>query len=205
MVAHRGIAQGHLVADVLTGITRHWDHRSMPAVCFTDQEVFAVGMPPTHGLRCGQRLRSDSDRHRAVQVQWEGPDLGRRRWLRPRRGRPGERRGGRIHGVGSGVAELASAASYAIELGITLQDLESSVIAHPTLSKALTDAVLDAIRPASRLSTPGRISSKPRPPDSCDHGCDRPVRVDERDTVFAFRVATGDETWFGGRLYHRPK
>jgi dihydrolipoamide dehydrogenase len=145
MLAHRGMAQGNLVADVLAGIETHWDHRSMPAVCFTDPEVFVVGRLPgsettaegagpvvtgTAPFRSNGRaltLADDDGFIRVVADPMTGAVVG-------------------IQGVGSNVSELASAASYAIEMGATLGDLETSVIAHPTLSESLTDAVLAAIR-----------------------------------------------------------
>jgi dihydrolipoamide dehydrogenase len=149
MLAHRGIAQGNLVADVLAGIDRHWDHRSMPAVCFTDPEIFAVGRLPnaecsaddkretvtgTAQFRANGRALTLGDEDGFIRVVADaisGAVLG-------------------IQGVGSGVSELASAASYAVEFAVTLGDLEASVIAHPTLSETLSDAALDAIQRASR-------------------------------------------------------
>jgi dihydrolipoamide dehydrogenase len=34
---------------VTAGKDRVWDHRALPAVCFTDPEIFAVGIEPEVG------------------------------------------------------------------------------------------------------------------------------------------------------------
>jgi dihydrolipoamide dehydrogenase len=148
MLAHRGIAQGQLAADVIAGRDRIWDHRALPAVCFTDPEVFSVGAEPEMGgdaadtssvvagvapFRSNGRaltLGEDGGFIRVVADAVSGAVVS-------------------IQGVGKGVSELAAPASYAIELGATLDDLEASIIPHPALGEALTDAVVNAIRRVS--------------------------------------------------------
>src|SRR5690606_9383293 len=46
MLAHRAMAQGEMVAEIVAGNRRAWDKRSIPAVCFTDPEVVSVGLSP---------------------------------------------------------------------------------------------------------------------------------------------------------------
>ena len=44
MLAHRAMAQGEMVAEIVAGHKRSWDKRCIPAVCFTDPEI-VIGRP----------------------------------------------------------------------------------------------------------------------------------------------------------------
>ncbi len=46
MLAHRAMAQGEMVAEIIAGNRRAFDHRAIPSVCFTDPEIVAVGLAP---------------------------------------------------------------------------------------------------------------------------------------------------------------
>ena len=53
MLAHRAMAQGGLVAEVIAGMPSTWDHRVVPEVCFTDPEIVKVGMSPDEATAAG--------------------------------------------------------------------------------------------------------------------------------------------------------
>ena len=46
MLAHRAMAQGAMLAEIIAGEKRAFDHRAIPAICFTDPEIVAVGLAP---------------------------------------------------------------------------------------------------------------------------------------------------------------
>ena len=46
MLAHRAMAQGEMVSEIVAGHGRSWDKRAIPAVCFTDPEIVSVGLSP---------------------------------------------------------------------------------------------------------------------------------------------------------------
>ena len=46
MLAHRAMAQGELVAEIIAGEKRAFDSLAIPAICFTDPEIVAVGLAP---------------------------------------------------------------------------------------------------------------------------------------------------------------
>ncbi len=54
MLAHRAMAQGEMVAEIVAGRKRAWDKRCIPAICFTDPEVVSAGLLPdearSHGF-----------------------------------------------------------------------------------------------------------------------------------------------------------
>src|SRR6185437_6675532 len=46
MLAHRAMAQGEMVAEIVAGLKRSWDRRCIPAICFTDPEIVTAGLSP---------------------------------------------------------------------------------------------------------------------------------------------------------------
>ena len=58
MLAHRAMAQGEMVAEIVAGKRRSWDKRCIPAVCFTDPEIVIAGLSPDEARKTavGTRL-----------------------------------------------------------------------------------------------------------------------------------------------------
>ena len=46
MLAHRAMAQGEMVAEIIAGRKRAWDRICIPAICFTDPEIVTAGLSP---------------------------------------------------------------------------------------------------------------------------------------------------------------
>lgn len=53
MLAHRAMAQGEMVAEIVAGHKRSWDKRCIPAVCFTDPEIVGAGLSPEEARAAG--------------------------------------------------------------------------------------------------------------------------------------------------------
>jgi dihydrolipoamide dehydrogenase len=53
MLAHRAMAQGEMVAEIIAGKRRHFTPAAIPAVCFTDPEVVVVGHDAARGEAAG--------------------------------------------------------------------------------------------------------------------------------------------------------
>jgi len=143
MLAHRAMAQGELVAELIAGAPRHTlARRVIPAVCYTDPEIVAAGMSP------GDATAAGID---AVVATGNFAGNGRALTLGRRDGfvRVVARRdNGAVLGlqaVGPEVSELATTFAMALELGCVLDDVASVVPAHPTLGEALQEAVFTAL------------------------------------------------------------
>jgi len=142
MLAHRGMAQGEMVAEIVSGKKRRFAPASIPAVCFTDPEVVVSGMSP-------------------VQAQDGGIDVitgmfpftanGRAMTLESTDGfvRVVARKDNHLivgwQAVGRSVSELAAAFSQSLEMGATLEDIGATIHAHPTLGEAVQEACLRAL------------------------------------------------------------
>ncbi|MGO7623903.1 FAD-dependent oxidoreductase, partial [Rhizobium ruizarguesonis] len=51
MLAHRAMAQGEMVAEIISGKKRAWDKRCIPAIFFTDPEIVSAGLSAVLGRR----------------------------------------------------------------------------------------------------------------------------------------------------------
>jgi dihydrolipoamide dehydrogenase len=142
MLAHRAMAQGEMVAEIIAGKKRAFDHVAIAAICFTDPEIVAVGLSPdaakgAHGeVRVGHfpfrangramTLQDDDGFVRIVARADNHVVLG-------------------IQAVGQGVSELSAAFSLALEMGARLEDIALTIHAHPTLSEAFHESALAAL------------------------------------------------------------
>src|SRR6185369_11695826 len=57
MLAHRAMAQGEMVAEIVGGKQRAWDKRCIPAICFTDPEIVTAGLSPDEARDQGYAIR----------------------------------------------------------------------------------------------------------------------------------------------------
>ncbi len=142
MLAHRAMAQGEMVAEIVAGHKRNWDKRCIPAVCFTDPEIVTAGLSPDEArasgieIKIGQfpfqangramttlaedgfvRIVARADNHLVLGIQ----------------------------AVGHGVSELSASFSLAIEMGARLEDIAGTIHAHPTQSEAFQESALKAL------------------------------------------------------------
>ena len=142
MLAHRAMAQGEMAAEIIAGEKRAFDHRAIPAICFTDPEIVAVGLAPeaaraAHGeivtgifpFRANGRAMTKQADEGFVRIIARADNhvvLG-------------------IHAVGGGVSELSAAFALALEMGARLEDVAGTIHAHPTESEAFHEAALKAL------------------------------------------------------------
>ncbi|TGR17690.1 MULTISPECIES: dihydrolipoyl dehydrogenase [unclassified Mesorhizobium] len=141
MLAHRAMAQGEMVAEIVAGHKRNWDKRSIPAVCFTDPELVTAGLSPEEAKGQGEvkigmfpfaangramtklgedgfvRVVARADNHLVLGIQ----------------------------AVGQGVSELSAAFGLALEMGARLEDIAGTIHAHPTQGEGFQEAALKAL------------------------------------------------------------
>ena len=148
MLAHRAMAQGEMVAEIVAGRKRVWDKRAIPAVCFTDPEIVTAGLSPDEARAQGYEIRvglfpfaangramttqSEDGFVRAVARADTNLVLG-------------------LQAVGAGISELSSAFSLALEMGARLEDIAGTIHAHPTRSESLQEAALKALGHAPHI------------------------------------------------------
>ncbi len=142
MLAHRAMAQGEMVAEIIAGRRRHFTPAAIPAVCFTDPEVVVVGRTPDEaaqaGLDCISALFPFAANGRAMTLEASDGFV-----------RVVARRDNHLilgwQAVGRGVSELCTAFGHSIEMGARLEDAAGTIHAHPTLGEAVQEAALRAL------------------------------------------------------------
>lgn len=142
MLAHRAMAQGEMVAEVIAGEKRAWDKVTIPAVCFTDPEIVTAGLSPDQARATGIEIRS---------AQFPFQANGRAMTTESEDGfvrivaRADNHLVLGLQAVGAGVSELSAPFALALEMGCRLEDVAATIHAHPTLGEAIPEAALRAL------------------------------------------------------------
>ena len=142
MLAHRAMAQGEMVAEIIAGKNRHFMPAAIPAVCFTDPEVVSVGLSPDEAKAQGIELKTAlfpfAANGRAMTL---GSSAGFVRVV----ARADNHRILGWQAVGAQVSELSIAFVQSLEMGATLDDIAGTIHPHPTLGEAVQEAALRAL------------------------------------------------------------
>lgn len=139
MLAHRAMAQGEMVAEIIAGKRRWFQPAAIPAVCYTDPEIVVAGMSPSEAQAAGID---------AIQASFPFSANGRAMTIEGTDGfvRVVARKDNHLilgwQAVGVGVSELAAGFTQSIELGAQLEDVARTIHAHPTLGEAVQEAAL---------------------------------------------------------------
>jgi dihydrolipoamide dehydrogenase len=142
MLAHRAMAQGEMVAELMAGRQRVFDKMAVPSVCFTDPEIVSVGLLPREAEAAGHKIvvgtfpflangraLSQHDEAGFIRIVACADDhrvLG-------------------LQAVGHDVAELSSTFGLALEMGALLEDIAATIHAHPTRGEAIQEAALGGL------------------------------------------------------------
>ena len=138
MLAHKGMKEGEVAAEVVAGEPSALDYQAVPAAVFTDPEIGSVGMTESEAEEAG---------FSPVVGKFPMGSSGRALTL-------GEAEGftrvvadddaGFILGaqiVGPEASELVAEFGLAIEMGATLEDVGATIHTHPTLGETVMEAV----------------------------------------------------------------
>ena len=142
MLAHRAMAQGEMVAEIIAGKRRRFVPTAIAAVCFTDPEIVVAGQTPRQAALAGLDC---------IEASFPFAANGRAMTLEAGDGfvRVVARRDNHLivgwQAVGVGVSELSTAFSHSLEMGACLEDVAGTIHAHPTLGEAVQEAALRAL------------------------------------------------------------
>jgi len=138
MLAHKASHEGVMVAEIISGINRVYDAKTVPAVVFTDPEIASAGMTEAECKAKGYndlmiskfpfaangRAVSMSETDGFVKMIADKKThilLG-------------------VHIVGPEASNLISEAALAIEMGARLEDVALTIHPHPTLGETMMEA-----------------------------------------------------------------
>ncbi len=138
MLAHKASHEGVMVAEIISGINRVYDAKTVPAVVFTDPEISSAGMTEAE---CKAKGFTDlliskfpfAANGRAVSMsETEG-------FVKMIADKKTHVLLG-IHIVGPEASNLISEAVLAIEMGARLEDVALSIHPHPTLGETMMES-----------------------------------------------------------------
>jgi dihydrolipoamide dehydrogenase len=141
LLAHKGMAQGEMVAEIIAGHRRRFNSVAIAAVCFTEPEIVTVGVAP------GDPATADTEIMSAIfpfaangrALTMDAADEGG--FVRVLARKDDHRLLG-IQAVGAHVSELAGEFALALEMGARLEDIAGTIHAHPTLGEAFHETAL---------------------------------------------------------------
>ncbi|MGN6514648.1 MAG: dihydrolipoyl dehydrogenase [Rhizomicrobium sp.] len=142
MLEHKAAAQGDMVAEIIAGHAREFDHQFVPAVCFTEPEIVSAGLGP-HEVNADETVTAMFPfmaNGRALSMD-AGDNGGFVRII----ARKSDHKVLGIQAVGAHVSELSNEFSLALEMGAVLEDIAGTIHVHPTLGEAFHESALRAL------------------------------------------------------------
>ncbi|HMM55305.1 MAG TPA: dihydrolipoyl dehydrogenase [Candidatus Desulfobacillus sp.] len=139
MLAHKGMEEGVMVAELIAGQAGHCNYDAVPWVIYTHPEIAWAG-------KTEQQLRSAGIAYRAGKIPFaaNGRALGQgdtSGFVKMLAAEDDDRILG-VHIIGTNASELISEAVVAMEFQASSEDIARIVHAHPTLSETLHEAAL---------------------------------------------------------------
>lgn len=142
MLAHKGMKEGHVAAEVIAGEPAALDYQAVPMAVFTEPEIGTVGMTADEATEAGfEPVIGEMPFRASGRALTMGETDGFVRVIAD--GESGFVLGGQI--VGPEASELIAEIGLAIELGATLEDVAATIHTHPTLSEAVHEAAQNAL------------------------------------------------------------
>ena len=143
MLAHKGSAQGEVVAEIIAGHDRRFDPVTIAAVCFTEPEIVSAGLGPQDVAGRDDVIQAVFPLMaigRALAIE-AGDDGG---FVRVIASKTDHRLLG-VQAVGQHVSEMSNSFAQMLEMGAVLEDVAGVIHVHPTLGEAFHEASLRAL------------------------------------------------------------
>jgi dihydrolipoamide dehydrogenase len=139
MLAHKGMEEGVMVAELIAGQAGHVNYDAIPWVIYTHPEIAWVGKTET-------QLKNEAVEYRAGQIPFaaNGRALGQgdtTGFVKVLACAKTDRVLG-VHVIGVNASELIAEAVTAMEFGASAEDIARICHAHPTLSEVMHEAAL---------------------------------------------------------------
>ena len=144
MLAHKASAEGEMVAEIIAGHEREFDKVAIPAIVFTEPEIISVGLTPQEAEERGEQIIvgkfpfAASGRALSIEAEKTGGFV-----------RVTARESDHVilgvQAVGTHVAEMHAEFVLALEMGALLEDVASTVHAHPTMTESFHESVLKTL------------------------------------------------------------
>jgi dihydrolipoamide dehydrogenase len=138
MLAHKASHEGVMVPEIISGINRVYDAKTVPAVVFTDPEIASAGMTEAEAKTKGyadlkiSKFPFGANGRAVSMMETDG-------FVKMIADAKTDIVLG-VHIVGPEASNLISEAALAIEMGARLQDIALTIHPHPTLGETMMEA-----------------------------------------------------------------
>jgi len=141
-LAHKAFKQGLIAAESIAGVEKMYDYKAVPSVVYSSPEIAFTGLTEEEAKKAGyQVLVGRFPFTASARALTESSAEGYVKIV-------ANKETGKVIGaqmIGPKVSELISELALAIESGISVEVVASTMHPHPTLSEALMEAAEDAI------------------------------------------------------------
>lgn len=142
MLAHRASEEGIAVAEIIAGIMPHINYLAIPNVIYTHPEVAALGFTEEEAKQAGMSLKIGSCLFRANS---RARSTGEMEGLVKVIGDAESDRLLGIHILGAHASEMIGLGVMGIEKKMTITEMANACYAHPSMSEAIKEALLNAL------------------------------------------------------------
>ncbi|ACL30026.1 dihydrolipoyl dehydrogenase [Buchnera aphidicola str. APS (Acyrthosiphon pisum)] len=134
MLAHKGVHEGHIAAEVISGKNHYFEPKVIPSIAYTDPEIAWVGLSE-------KEAKQENINYEVAIFPWNASgraiasncSIGKTKLIFNKQNN--KIIGGSI--VGSNAGELIGEVGLAIEMGCDAEDIALTIHAHPTLSESI--------------------------------------------------------------------
>jgi dihydrolipoamide dehydrogenase len=142
MLAHVASSEGEIAAENCLGAGKKMSYEVIPGAIFTMPEIGNVGLSEHEARMKYQDIRTDTVLFRSTgKAQVLGELAGEAKIV----SRSGSGKIIGVHITGPHASELIAEGTLAIRMGATVQDLATTIHAHPTLSEVMLEAAFKAV------------------------------------------------------------
>lgn len=134
MLAHKAVHEGHVAAEVISGMKHYFDPRCIPSVAYTDPEVAWVGLTEKEAKEQGISVETANFPWAASgRAIASGRTEGMTKLIFDKESH--RVLGGAMIGINAG--EMLGEIGLAVEMGADAEDIALTVHAHPTLNESI--------------------------------------------------------------------
>ncbi|QNS01924.1 MAG: dihydrolipoyl dehydrogenase [Buchnera aphidicola (Pentalonia nigronervosa)] len=134
MLAHKGMHQGHIAAEVISGRNHYFEPKVIPSIAYTEPEIAWVGVSENEAKKKNINFEiCDFPWNASARAIISNSSFGVTRLIFDKNSN--KIIGGAI--VGTNAGELISEIALAIEMGCDAEDIALTIHPHPTLSESI--------------------------------------------------------------------
>ena len=146
-LAHKAFRQGKIAAEAIAGQKSAYDNNAIPMVVFAEPELASVGLTAEDAAKQGYKVKTG---RMPLTASGKAKSMGKKEgFVKVVADESGTVLG--VHIAGADAGTMIAEGALAIEMGARLEDIASTIHAHPTMPESLMESAEDALGKAVHL------------------------------------------------------